>query len=107
MTTMPRLSFLASTMLLSLGPIVPTQAQQAPNMTFFVTSVGPGKGGGLAGADAYCHSPLSSALGASSSIRAIIRLDLRSLKRGSRTSPARSSGPTCGRPNRLSFSKGR
>ncbi len=37
---------------------VPAQAQQA-NMTFFVTSVGPGKGadlGGLAGADAYCQS---------------------------------------------------
>jgi hypothetical protein len=59
MTTMPRLSILASTMLLSLGLIVPTQAQQAANMTFFVTSVGPGKGGdlgGLAGADAYCQS---------------------------------------------------
>jgi hypothetical protein len=49
MTTMPRLSVLASTMLLSLGLIAPTQAQQAPNMTFFVTSVGPGKGGDLGG----------------------------------------------------------
>jgi hypothetical protein len=59
MTTAPRLSILASTMLLTLGLIAPTQAQQAPNMTFFVTSVGPGKGGdlgGLAGADAYCQS---------------------------------------------------
>ena len=58
MTTM-RLSILASTMLLSLGLGMPAQAQQAPNMTFFVTSVGPGKGadlGGLAGADAYCQS---------------------------------------------------
>ena len=58
MTTM-RFSILASTMLLSLGLGMPTQAQQAPNMTFFVTSVGPGKGGdlgGLAGADAYCQS---------------------------------------------------
>src|SRR5258707_1007806 len=54
-----RFSILASTMLLSLGLGVPAQAQQAPNMTFFVTSVGPGKGGdlgGLAGADAYCQS---------------------------------------------------
>ena len=54
-----RLSILASTMLLSLGLGMPAQAQQAPNMTFFVTSVGPGKGadlGGLAGADAYCQS---------------------------------------------------
>jgi hypothetical protein len=59
MTTVPRLSILTSTMLLSLGLIVPSEAQQAPNMTFFVTSVGPGKGGdlgGLAGADAYCQS---------------------------------------------------
>src|SRR5258708_3470876 len=58
-TTIPRLSILASTVLLSLGSSVPSQAQQAPNMTFFVTSVGPGKGGdlgGLAGADAYCQS---------------------------------------------------
>src|ERR1700759_277690 len=58
MTTM-RFSILASTMLLSLGLRMPAQAQQAPNMTFFVTSVGPGKGGdlgGLAGADAYCQS---------------------------------------------------
>ena len=56
--TTTRLSILASTMLLSLGVTVPGQAQQAPNMTFFVTSVGPGKGadlGGLAGADAHCQ----------------------------------------------------
>jgi hypothetical protein len=34
------------------------QIPQAPNMTFFVTSAGPGKGadlGGLAGADAHCQ----------------------------------------------------
>ena len=39
------------------GLIAPAQAQQA-TMSFFVTSVGPGKGadlGGLAGADAYCQ----------------------------------------------------
>src|SRR6516162_9055617 len=57
MTTM-RFSILASTMLLSLGLGMPAQAQQAPNMTFFVTSVGPGKGGdlgGLEGADHYCQ----------------------------------------------------
>jgi len=58
MTSIPRISILASTMLLSLGLSVSGQAQQAPDMTFFVTSVGPGKGGdlgGLAGADAYCQ----------------------------------------------------
>src|SRR5882724_11271474 len=58
MTTIPRLSILAATVLLSLGSSVPGQAQQAPNMTFFVTSIGPGKGGdlgGLAGADAHCQ----------------------------------------------------
>jgi hypothetical protein len=35
----------------------PADAQQATNMTFFLTSAGPGKGGdlgGLAGADAHC-----------------------------------------------------
>jgi hypothetical protein len=45
----------------------PAQAQQA-NMTFFVTSVGPGKGadlGGLAGADRHCQQ-LASAAGAGS-----------------------------------------
>jgi len=44
------------------------QAPQAPNMTFFVTSAGPGKGadlGGLAGADARCQE-LGTAAGAGS-----------------------------------------
>ena len=56
MKTTLRLSIYASTALLSLGLGAPSQAQQAPNMTFFVTSAGPGKGGdlgGLAGADAH------------------------------------------------------
>jgi hypothetical protein len=41
----------------SLGMIAPAQAQPA-TMSFFVTSVGKGKGadlGGLAGADAHCQ----------------------------------------------------
>jgi hypothetical protein len=55
-----RYSLLASAVLL-LGVSSGAQAQQvpqAPNMTFFVTSAGPGKGGdlgGLAGADAHCQ----------------------------------------------------
>ncbi len=47
--------------------IVPAIAQQANNMTFFVTSVGPGTGGdlgGLDGADKYCAS-LAQAAGSS------------------------------------------
>jgi hypothetical protein len=54
-----RLAMLASAALFALGG--GAQAQQAtpsPNMSFFVTSVGPGKGGdlgGLAGADAHCQ----------------------------------------------------
>jgi hypothetical protein len=54
-----RLPLLASAALLALG--ASAQAQQAapsPNMSFFVTSSGPGKGadlGGLAGADAHCQ----------------------------------------------------
>jgi len=43
MTSIPRISILASTMLLSLGLSVSGQAQQAPDMTFFVTSVGPAR----------------------------------------------------------------
>ena len=54
-----RLPMLASVALLALGGIAQAQqAPQSPNMTFFVTSIGPGKGadlGGLEGADAYCQ----------------------------------------------------
>src|SRR3954452_23923979 len=49
-----------------LGSAFAQQAPQAPNMTFFVTSVGSGKGGdlgGLAGADAHCQQ-LATAAGA-------------------------------------------
>ena len=56
-----RLSVLASAVLVITGLSVNVQAQQAPqspNMTFFVTSAGSGKGGdlgGLEGADAHCQ----------------------------------------------------
>jgi len=62
-TAMPS-ALLASAALLSLTPSGNIQAQQA-NMTFFVTSVGPGKGGdlgGLAGADQHCQT-LAQAVG--------------------------------------------
>ena len=52
-----RLSAASAAALLAFGAIGPAHAQQA-NMTFFVTSVGSGKGadlGGLAGADAHCQ----------------------------------------------------
>jgi hypothetical protein len=52
-----RVSLLASVVLATAATFAPAQAQQA-NMTFFVTSVGPGNGanlGGLAGADAHCQ----------------------------------------------------
>jgi hypothetical protein len=66
MNTTMRLSTLASTLaaaaLMSLGSSGTVQAQpappQSPNMTFFITSTGPGKGadlGGLAGADRQCQ----------------------------------------------------
>ncbi len=48
--------FLSSFMVLALAPISPAFSQQA-DMSFFVTSTNPGKGGdlgGLEGADAYC-----------------------------------------------------
>jgi hypothetical protein len=63
-----RYALLASAVLL-LGVSGGAQAQQvpqAPNMTFFVTSAGSGKGGdlgGLAGADAHCQT-LAAAAGA-------------------------------------------
>ncbi len=56
MTVTIRASLLASAALLAFGFAAPAQAQSA-NMTFFITSDGPGKGGdlgGLAGADAHC-----------------------------------------------------
>jgi hypothetical protein len=60
-----RLSVLASAALMTLTLSGSGQAQQN-NMTFFITSVGPGKGGdlgGLAGADAHCQR-LAAAVGA-------------------------------------------
>src|SRR5258708_800166 len=60
-----RLIALASAALSSLGASGGIRAQQA-GMTFFVTSVGSGKGadlGGLAGADAHCQR-LATAVGA-------------------------------------------
>jgi hypothetical protein len=54
-----RLPMLAGVALLALGGMAQAQqGPQAPNMTFFVTSAGPGKGadlGGLEGADAHCQ----------------------------------------------------
>jgi len=57
MTTKLKLAILASAAVLSLAGAGILQAQQN-NMSFFVTSVGSGKGGdlgGLAGADAHCQ----------------------------------------------------
>src|ERR1700749_3362823 len=56
MTTTIRISLLASAALLAFAAGTPARAQ-SNEMTFFVTSSGPGKGadlGGLAGADAHC-----------------------------------------------------
>jgi hypothetical protein len=61
MSTITRLSMLGSAALLSVGLSAGAQAQQAPqspNMSFFVTSAGPGKGadlGGVEGADRRCQ----------------------------------------------------
>src|SRR6201986_3943639 len=65
MNTKVRVSMLASVALLAVAASAPAQAQ-SNNMTFFVTSNGPGKGadlGGLAGADAQC-AKLAQAAGA-------------------------------------------
>src|SRR5271155_349949 len=69
MKTTLKLSMLAAAALLSLGAGASAQqAPQVPNMTFFVTSAGTGKGadlGGLAGADAHCQQ-LAATVGAGS-----------------------------------------
>jgi hypothetical protein len=60
-----RLAVVATAALLGLGSSGPLHAQEA-NMSFFVTSIGSGKGadlGGLAGADAHCQE-LATAVGA-------------------------------------------
>ena len=66
-----RISMMATAALIALsGTALAQQAPQAPNMTFFVTSIGPGKGadlGGLDGADAYCQR-LGTAAGAGSKV---------------------------------------
>ncbi|MCC6780952.1 MAG: lectin [Hyphomicrobiales bacterium] len=66
-------------MLLSAGLGTSAQAQQpppqSPNMTFFVTSAGPGKGGdlgGLEGADAHCQQLARSAGAGSKTWRAYL-----------------------------------
>jgi hypothetical protein len=62
-----RLATLAPAVLLTLGLSAGAQAQNGPEeMTFFITSAGPGNGadlGGLAGADAHCQQ-LAEAAGA-------------------------------------------
>ena len=60
-----RTSIILTAILMSCGFGASANAQQA-NMTFFITSVGSGKGadlGGLAGADAHCQA-LAQAAGA-------------------------------------------
>ena len=66
MKTTIRLSILTSAALMALSLGGSVQAQTAADMSFFITSAGPGKGGnlgGLAGADAHCQS-LAAAAGA-------------------------------------------
>jgi len=61
-----RVSMVASAALLALSLGGGAQAQTAGDMSFFITSAGPGKGGnlgGLAGADAHCQQ-LAAAAGA-------------------------------------------
>ena len=62
MQTGRKIALFASAALMTVGMTAGAQAQQpppqSPNMTYFVTSIGPGKGGdlgGLAGADAHCQ----------------------------------------------------
>src|SRR6266436_5273678 len=67
MTAKLRMSMVVSVAFVALvGSAQAQQAPQSPNMTFFITSAGSGKGadlGGLAGADAHCQQ-LAQAAGA-------------------------------------------
>jgi hypothetical protein len=59
-------AFIASALAAPAGAQQPSAPQppQSPNMTFFVTSVGPGKGadlGGIEAADRYCQQLASTA----------------------------------------------
>jgi hypothetical protein len=68
MNSTMRFSALALAAVLAVGASAVCSAQQAANMTFFVTSAGSGKGadlGGLAGADRICQQ-LAQAVGAGS-----------------------------------------
>ena len=62
MKSVTRLGVMVSAVIVSAAPWLEATAQQqapqAPNMTFFVTGAGPGKGadlGGIEGADRYCQ----------------------------------------------------
>jgi hypothetical protein len=74
-----RLSILISAILLSVGLSPNVESQQA-DMTFFVTSAGPGKGGdlgGLAGADAHCQSLAQAASAGNKTWRAYLSTNAR------------------------------
>ena len=63
-----RLAMVASAALTAMGTVAMAQQPQSPDMTFFITSIGPGKGGdlgGLEGADRHCQT-LATAAGAGS-----------------------------------------
>jgi hypothetical protein len=63
---MLKLALLSAAVAVGLVAAAPAFAQSAPNMSFFVTSAGPGKGadlGGLDGADRHCQT-LAAAAGA-------------------------------------------
>ena len=80
-----RLSMVASAALLALGLSGSVQAQTAADMSFFITSAGPGKGGnlgGLAGADAHCQQ-LAAAAGAGGKTWRLVLTVLRLCREGS------------------------
>ena len=80
------LSIAASLVALSLGGAASAQQQapQSPNMTFFVASGGPGKGGDLGGidaADARCQSLAKAAGAGRQSLARLSQLDAERLGR--------------------------
>ena len=96
-----RWSTVTAALLLPLGP-GGAEAQQADaeNMTFFLTSAGPGNGadlGGLEGADAHCQQLAEAAGAGGRTWRAYLSTQADG---GRRSTPAIASGPARGRTQR-------
>ena len=97
-------AMVASVAVVSLGSVTSYAQQpppQSPDMTFFVTSTGPGKGadlGGLEGADRHCQTLAQNAGAGSKTWRAY--LSSNAARPGGAVAPATASAPAPGRTSK-------